>query len=380
MSLSTPPVWSPDDDSGIPKTASHEDALTADGVEAFDSADPVVLAASGRRVDLRPGLVLDRRYVLKRKIGKGGMGQVWEALDRRLERGVAVKILHQHYAADHRMARRFFREARAAARLSHPGIVTLYDLQDNARMPGARMYLVMQLLEGLSLRRCIRTQGRLTETVMLRIAVEVADAIAAAHEESVIHRDLKPDNVFLARRGRDAMQVKVLDFGIAKVLDAQLSLTQSQDVMGTLVYAPPEQIESSKRVDERVDIYGIGTLMYEGLTGHPPFAHSPPRELLSRIGHEPPTPVTDLAPGIRPATAELIHRCLAKSPDRRPSSATALLDELRALGRPTLASPMPLLSDVSGVPTDDDLPTRPSHPAPDPVVPRGRGTARSDNL
>ncbi len=210
---------------------------------------------------LGAGTVIAARYQLERLLGSGGMAQVWEATDQTLGRKVAVKVLHPHLAGDENFVKRFRQEAIAAARLTHPGIVGVYDTCSD----GTHEAIVMELLEAKTLREVLDTRGTLDTESVRRIGLRLLDALEAAHRAGLVHRDIKPSNVLLCTDGR----VKIADFGIAKA-DDHTELTREGSLMGTASYLAPEQLEG-KPLDGRTDLYALGIVLYECLVGRIPF-------------------------------------------------------------------------------------------------------------
>ncbi|WP_426509588.1 protein kinase domain-containing protein [Dactylosporangium sp. McL0621] len=258
------------------------------------------------------GRLLNGRYELRSVIGRGGMAEVWLAVDGRLGRGVAVKMLHHDGGADPSLPERFEREAHTAARLSHPNIVAVYDVGVDDRTP----YLVMELVQGHSLADELAA-GPLDPQRAVRIAEQVCDALAAAHDAGVVHRDVKPANILIGDEGR----VKVCDFGIARITDrAQTSLTAPATVLGTSSYMAPEQV-LGEPVDARTDLYALGCVLYAMLTGRPPFIADSPVQIALQQVHQAAVPVAVLRPGLPPQLAGLVGALLAKRATDRPASA-----------------------------------------------------------
>ncbi len=266
------------------------------------------------------GLTLCNRYRLVKLIGAGGMAQVWEATDNVLGRRVAVKVLHPHLAGDQVFVARFRAEAVAAARLSHQNIVGVYDTCSD----GGHEAIVMELLEATTLRKYLDEHHVIDADTTVRIALRLLDALEAAHRSGLVHRDVKPSNILLCDDGR----VKIADFGIAKT-DDQTELTQDGALVGTAAYLAPEQL-LSEAVDGRTDLYSLGVVLYECLTGTVPFkGESSPAVALARLHSDPIDPRrvrSDVPAGI----ASAIMRVLARNPDDRFDSAAdlraALLD------------------------------------------------------
>jgi len=235
--------------------------------------DPTLMGASSRAPRRSDAPWPDRRhlggrYRLDEVIASGGAAIVWRAFDEHLARPVAVKLLHPHHAGDATVVERFQREARAAAGLSHPNVVRIYD---TGREDGI-VWLVMELVEGPSLRDVLLEREPLDAAVVAAVGEQVARALAAAHAQGIVHRDIKPANILVATDGT----VKVTDFGIAKALSgADETLTNPGTVMGTAAYVAPEQLESTD-VDARADVYALGVVLYEALVGRPAFSGDTP--------------------------------------------------------------------------------------------------------
>jgi eukaryotic-like serine/threonine-protein kinase len=266
-------------------------------------------------VTLGPG----ERYRLVRRIAAGGMGEVWEADDTVLGRRVALKALVEELAADDRATRRFVREARATARLAHPNVARVYDFGRDGDAP----FLVMELLEGRTLADRVAA-GPLPPAEAARVAAAVADALDAAHQRGIVHRDVKPSNVMLAPDGA----VKVMDFGIAAAADETHSTTGS-GLYATVAYVSPERV-AGQPATPASDMYSLGAVLYELLCGRPPFSGGSPALVARAHLQDQPVPVRRLAPWVPARLAEACEAALAKDPARRPSSAAAFAARLRA--------------------------------------------------
>ena len=269
------------------------------------------------------------RYRLVERIAAGGSAEVWRAHDEQLDRPVAVKRLHPHLLPDSASRQRLVAEARAAARLSHPVIVGIYDVDDTGESPA----IVMELVDGESLATRIDRDGPLPEREAVRITADVAEALYHAHQQGVVHRDVKPGNVLLAEDGR----TRLVDFGIAHSLAASAErLTLDGTVIGTLRAMAPEQL-SGGPITPRTDLYGLGVILHEGLTGRPPYPAATPVVLAEaqRAG----LPAVD---GVDPALAAVLAACLARDPAERPLHAGALASALRSwlAGDPSPAAAM----------------------------------------
>ncbi|MEM7285006.1 MAG: protein kinase [Actinomycetota bacterium] len=258
------------------------------------------------------------RYVLREIVASGGMAQVWEADDTVLGRRVAVKILHPNLAADADILDRFRDEAKAAARLSHPSIVAIFD---TASEDGVEA-IVMELIDGLTLRQYLDDHGPLSLTDATDLTVQVADALEAAHAARIVHRDIKPGNIMLCPDRR----TKVTDFGIAKALEAG-DRTSDGTMLGTAKYLAPEQVEGQP-VDERADVYSLGVVLFEALTGEPPFAEeTASATALARLRVDPPPP-RSIDPSIPTAVERVVLTAMARDRERRYPTATALREAL----------------------------------------------------
>lgn len=274
-----------------------------------------------------PGRVLGGRYRLTRELARGGMATVWDAQDPLLSRRVAVKILHPELAIDDSLRARFRHEAVAAAKLSHPAIVATYDTGDDGVA-----YIVMQLVEGPTLRRMLDQRGRLPAGEAADIAAQVAEALDHAHRHGLVHRDIKPANVLVPPDG----QIKVTDFGIAKATGDE-DLTRTGTVVGTARYLAPEQV-SGDPVDGRADVYALGLVLYEMLTGALPFSgDSELTTAMARLTRVP-DPVRMHRPDVPPMLEAVVSRSLAREPDDRFPSAGALLDALEPEREPPSGS------------------------------------------
>ncbi|HXU60202.1 MAG TPA: protein kinase [Polyangia bacterium] len=267
-------------------------------------------------------------YTIVERIGAGGMGEVYLAKHRRIERQAAIKLLLPALSRDPDIVNRFFNEARATSLITHPGIVQIYDCDVHED----RAYIVMEYLQGANLNAALVRNGAFDTGMAAWIIGQLADALAAAHAKGIVHRDLKPENVFLAqdplRPGTTV--VKILDFGIAKLSDRSgpTSHTRTGSILGTPIYMSPEQCRGISSVDHRADIYALGGILFELLTGRPPFIKEAPGDLLIAHVSEPPPLPSSLKRTVPPEMDRLVMRMLAKSPDDRPPSMEAVAREL----------------------------------------------------
>lgn len=265
------------------------------------------------------GQVLDGRYRVDGRIAVGGMATVYRAVDTRLDRVLALKVMHPTLAADVSFVDRFIREAKSIARLSHPNVVGVYDQGAD----GAYVYLAMEYIAGCTLRDVLRERGALQPRAALDILEPVLAALGAAHRAGFVHRDMKPENVLIGDDGR----VKVADFGLVRAVDTVTNTTGT--VLGTVSYLAPEQIEHGT-ADTRVDVYACGVVLYEMLTGAKPHSGESPAQVLYQHLHEDVPPPSAAVPGLAVELDELVASATARTPDVRPHDAVALLAQTRA--------------------------------------------------
>jgi serine/threonine-protein kinase len=342
-------------------------------------------------VDPLTGHLLDGRYRIDRRIARGGMASVYEALDTRLDRTCAVKIMHHGLGDDAAFADRFEREARAAARLSHPNVVNVFDQGDDPELDGGTVYLVMELVRGHTLRDVIRDQAPMQPAKALGLMEPIVSALAAAHRSGLIHRDIKPENVLIADE-QSGGRVKVADFGLAKAVSADTQHTATGGVIiGTVSYLAPELVVDGTS-DARADVYAAGVVLYELLTGEKPHAGESPIAVAYKHVHEDVPPPSRLAPGIPAYVDALVARATARDRASRPADAGVLLHQLHRVSQALaggvwddeeltadLALPPPFTSPATSEPVTDDTnafeilpiapPTQPmtTEPRPTPV-------------
>lgn len=272
-------------------------------------------------------MVLER-YEVKREIGRGGMGAVFEAYDRTLERPVAVKFLNPERSTARKAIERFQLEAVATGRIGHENIC---DVRDRGVTEDGMPFIVMELLEGESLFQLLHRECRLDPAQAVDIILPVLDALQAAHDAGIVHRDLKPENIFLARGARGKLRVKMLDFGLSRFLDEQRKtrLTTIGKVVGSPSYMSPEQARGLEDVDHRTDVWAVGVILYQCLTGRRPFAGSNFNEILTAIVTEQPSRPSVVMPGLSDALDAVIMRSLAMDKEYRFASAVEFEDALR---------------------------------------------------
>jgi serine/threonine protein kinase len=257
------------------------------------------------------GEVLSDRYELEELVGTGGMSSVYRAHDRLLDRKVALKVLHDQYTDDEEYVERFRREARAVAALSHPNIVTVIDRGEH----GGRQFIVFEYVAGENLKQLINRRGPAPVTTALELGIQMARALSFAHQQGLVHRDVKPQNVLLNGEG----EAKVTDFGIARSLDVQHGMTQTGTVLGTSDYIAPEQAQG-QRVDEQTDVYSLGVVLYELLTNEVPFPGENFVAVAMRHINEEPPSIRDKRSDVSPRLEAAIHRAMAKdAADRFPT-------------------------------------------------------------
>lgn len=308
--------------------------------------------------------VVNDRYEIERRIGRGGMADVFLARDLLLDRPVAIKVLFPEFATDPAFVERFRREAQAAANLTHPNIVAVYDWG----RAGTTYFMAMEYVPGRTLADVLRANGPLTAHQASTVALEVAAALAFAHHSGVVHRDIKPANILIGDNG----QMKVADFGIARALGASVeaNLTQAGAVMGTATYFSPEQAQGGQP-DPRSDLYSLGVVLYEMVAGRPPFSGDTPVGIAYKQVHDTPPPLRGLVADLARPFEAIVARLLAKSPDARYPTAESLRDDLRRFreGRPVEAleiargarseAPTEALAATTAVPTGpENVPTR----------------------
>src|SRR5713226_5574450 len=289
------------------------------------STSPVALTETN--VAINPEKI--GRYQVLERVGRGGMGVLYRGIDPVLDREVAIKLMLADFSEDaEQMQPRFYREARAAAKLQHRNIVTIFEFAEE----GATPYIVMEFLRGTSLASRIGSSPPLTLDDKLDVVAQLCAGLNYAHEQGVVHRDVKPANIFLLADGT----VKLLDFGIAKVTTS--TLTRQGDVLGSASYMSPEQVSGSDSVDGRADIFSTGVVLYELLAGCKPFQFNAPTAIIMKILHEDPPPLEGLAPTLPAQLIAAVNRAMAKDPANRFSTAGELGRELQWIRKALEAS------------------------------------------
>ncbi len=281
-------------------------------------------------MSLQAGQIVADKYRIVRMLGQGGMGEVYEGENVRIHRRVAIKTLLSGVSSRGDVVQRFEREAQAAGRIGSEHIVEVLDLGD---LPDGSRYMVMEFLEGTTLSDRIVKSGRVAAREAARIVIELCEGLQAAHQAGIVHRDLKPANVFLiASKGGRQDVVKILDFGVSKfsVLGDEMSMTRTGAVVGTPYYMSPEQAKGAKSIDARSDLYSVGVILYESVTGQIPFNAQTFNELIFKIALESPPPPESFVPDLDPHFASIVRKAMAREPNDRFQTALELRQALEA--------------------------------------------------
>ncbi len=284
--------------------------------------------------------IINDRYEIFKRIGRGGMADVFLGRDRLLDRQVAIKVLFPEFAVDPNFVERFRREAQAAANLSHPNIVSVFDWGKHS----GTYFIAMEFVDGRTLADILRSNGHVTSKQAAEIASEVAAALGFAHEAGLVHRDIKPANILIGSNGA----VKVADFGIARAMNSatESNLTQAGAVMGTATYFAPEQAQGAQP-DPRSDLYSLGVVMYEMVAGRPPFTGDNPVSIAYKQVHDNPQPLNQLVADVPRPFEAIVAKLLAKNPEVRYPNAEALREDLR---RFRTGEPVQALANRGGAP------------------------------
>jgi serine/threonine-protein kinase len=273
-------------------------------------------------MDVEIGQLLDNKYKIVRLLGEGGMGAVYEGENVRIHHRVAIKVMHPAVEADNGARERFEREAQAAGRIGSEHICEVYDLGE---LPSGARYMVMEFLAGEALSTRVLKLGRIPIEVMAPLLLQLLEGLEAAHSAGIIHRDLKPDNVFLQRTKQGGDFVKIVDFGVSKFNalsgGSAMSMTRTGAMVGTPYYMSPEQVRGAKLVDHRSDLYSVGVVLFECITGSLPFQAETFNELMFKIALEPPADAEQLVPGLDPRFGAIVRKAMAREPSQRYDSA-----------------------------------------------------------
>jgi serine/threonine-protein kinase len=311
-------------------------------------------------------------YTIVKRLGAGAMGEVYQARHRHMGREAAIKVLRAELTEDTEVVNRFFTEARATAAVRHPGIVEIFDCDLHR---SGRAFIVMEYLAGEDLARRLQFARSFAGDwpAVRSIGRQLASALGAAHAAGIVHRDLKPGNIFLVG---EAPTVKVVDFGIAKLMNrggGEHSLTQTGHILGTPLYMSPEQARGAKTIDHRTDIYALGCVLLEMITGKPPFVRKGPADVLVAHLHDPAPRASSLEPTVPAALDELVASMLAKNPDERPRS---MADVVARLAEPAAPAPGRIATQLMGSGKPSPAPA-PQTAAPAPAVPASPAPAAS---
>jgi serine/threonine protein kinase len=276
---------------------------------------------------IAPGQVIGERYRLGQLLGEGGMGVVWEAVHLGLELPVAIKFIRTDLKDNSEFVQRFLNEARRAAALKNEHVARVHDV---GQLESGDLYLVMERLEGVGLEAHLRERGPLSQADAVSLIREACEGLSEAHVAGIVHRDIKPENLFLAHRLDGKRTLKILDFGISKQTtdDAPTSLTNSERSLGSPWYMSPEQMIDTSSVDHRADIWSLGVVLFELLSGVRPFEGTSIPEICAGVLTAPPPALRSLRPDVDPALEAIVARCLAKNPDERPASVLELSRDL----------------------------------------------------
>ena len=343
------------------------------------STQPLPTSSSGGANDALVGTVVDGRYRIMSRLARGGMATVYEALDTRLDRTVALKVMNPALAEDPDFVSRFRREARAAAQLTHPHVVAVYDQGETDGIP----YLAMEYVPGQTLRDVLREHGPLTPEQALTVLDPVLEALGAAHDAGFVHRDVKPENILISDDGR----VKVTDFGLARAVTNVTSATQGM-LIGTVAYLSPEHVERGV-ADGRSDVYGAGICLFEMVTGQVPFAAENPLSVAYQHVNSDVPPPSSLRPGLPPDVDALVARATRRDPDLRYPDARSFLADVRRVRRElppprplapgptdTLVVPAGLLPAATASPAPSSTASQPPTPPVSRAAPRRRRRGR----
>jgi serine/threonine-protein kinase len=298
----------------------------------------------GEQGDPLVGQTIDGRYRIEGVLGEGGMGLVYRAKHIVLGKPLAIKVLRPDVSRDEEIITRFRQEAQSASSIGNQHII---DISDFGTLPDGATYFVMEFLDGCDLTTVVETQQPVAAARVVHIAKQLCTALGAAHEIGIVHRDLKPDNIYLIKRGGDPDFVKVLDFGIAKVGGSSSKLTRAGQVFGTPHYMSPEQCSGSG-VDHRTDIYAIGVILYEMVTGTVPFDADNLMGILTKHLYEEPQAPSTLRADIPPELEQVILRCMSKSTEQRYQTMHELVDDLLRIEQGIAPMPMPPRTDLTG--------------------------------
>jgi serine/threonine-protein kinase len=326
-------------------------------------------------VDPYVGTTFDGRYKIESVLGEGGMGVVYLARHKVIDKKVAVKVLRADMAREKEITDRFLQEAKAASSIGNPHII---DISDFGHLPDGSTYFVMEWLDGTPLSKALEEVKPLPVMRLCHVARQIAEALASAHQRSIVHRDLKPDNIFLIKRGSEPDFVKILDFGIAKVSTGTSKLTRAGSVFGTPHYMSPEQAAGAP-VDSRTDIYALGVILYEMASGRVPFDADNFMGILTQHMYKAPVPIRALVPAqdVPPGLEAIILKALSKKPEQRYQTMEDLAQDLDKLARGAIPDAVPdMISRSGGFNVPADFFTERGMPAPVPATPAGHSARK----
>jgi serine/threonine-protein kinase len=322
------------------------------------------------------GTTFDGRYKIESVLGEGGMGVVYLARHKVIDKKVAIKVLRADMAREKEITDRFLQEAKAASSIGNPHII---DISDFGHLPDGSTYFVMEWLDGKPLSKALEETRPLPVARLANIARQIAEALASAHQRSIVHRDLKPDNIFLIKRGSEPDFVKILDFGIAKVSSGTSKLTRAGSVFGTPHYMSPEQAAGST-VDSRTDIYALGVILYEMASGRVPFDADNFMGILTQHMYKAPVPIRALVPpppDVTPGLEAIILKALSKKPEQRYQTMEELAADVDKLARGAIPDAVPdMISRSGGFNVPADFFTERGMPAPVPATPAGHSARK----
>jgi serine/threonine protein kinase len=310
------------------------------------------------------GRLLEEKFRLLRKLGKGGMASVWLATNTRVDREVAIKLIRPEVLRNEELVARFRSEAKAAGRIDHPNVCDILDFGIGPVGP----YIVMEYLRGRTLSQMIKLGGPMQVGTAAKLVRQALSGLIAAHANGIVHRDLKPENVFLHETPGGEPVVKIMDFGVAKLTDGSSEITTEQGaLLGTPEYMAPEQFLGADMAEARTDLWAVGAILYRALTGEHAFKGPTVAATLMRVTHDEPSPLRSLAPGVPEALEAIVCKCLAKKPADRFENARVLRDALAPFEdqvdeRSGTSSLRLLLDRVMAAPDDDDAPEQRSTP------------------
>ena len=328
-------------------------------MEREGSAGPQVCRMSS--MVTQEGATVAGKYVVERVLGEGGMGVVVKATQTQLGRTVAIKFLKPEAIEKPAVVERFDREARALGRLTSDHVTHVIDVD---KLDDGSPFIVMEYLDGEDLATVVEREGPLPVSVAVGYVLEACEAIAAAHAMRIVHRDLKPSNLFLARRPGQKPIVKVLDFGISKVMDEEVSLTKTSSGLGSALYMAPEQMRNAKGCDERADLWALGIILYEFLTGVPPYDGESVHEVVANVLEQNRVKLSDRLPSVPPELDALVEECLVLDPKKRIASVAHVAERIAPFGPPGSAESVDRVRALLGV-----LPSE-THVSPGPATQR----------